>query len=424
MDIEELYKVYLENPVICTDTRNIEPNSIFFALKGENFNGNKFAQDAINDGCSFAVIDEKEYAVREDCILVDNVLETLQQLAKHHREKLTIPIIGITGSNGKTTTKELMHAVLLEKYNAFATRGNLNNHIGVPLSLLSVKPEHDIAIIEMGANHVGEIEFLCGLSQPDYGIITNIGKAHLEGFGSYENVIVAKTELYHSIRSKEQGRLFVNSDNDLLMAHSVGLNCIYYGTDKDAYVSASLIEGKDKLTFLYEGRKVVSNLVGEYNFENALAAIAVGKYFDVPTDKIIKAINEYEPTNNRSQLVKTKSNSVIMDAYNANPVSMKAAILNLSSQVGSKLAILGDMRELGEYSEKEHSDILELISNAGIDNAILVGKEFFNISDKRYPTFKTTEEAKEYLQANKVTGSTILVKGSRGIKLEILLEEL
>ena len=417
MSIEQLYSIYLNNPEISTDTRNILPSSIFFALRGDNFNGNKFAQQAIEKGASYVVIDEREYYIKGKTILVDNVLETLQELAKYHRSKFKIPVIGITGSNGKTTTKELINSVLNTRYKTFATKGNLNNHIGVPLSLLEVNGSHEIAIIEMGANHVGEIEFLCEISNPDYGLITNIGKAHLEGFGSFENVVKAKTELYASISNKK-GKLFVNKDNPILMQNSKSIERLTYGKDKSNYINATLIEGPN-LSLEFDSLTIKTQLVGSYNFENALAAIALGHYFGVDSANIKEALENYTPNNNRSQLIRTAKNTVIMDAYNANPVSMEVALVSLEKNIGDKIAILGDMRELGEYSLAEHTSITESLESKGL-KAYLVGEEFSKVQSK-FTTFKSVEELQLHLDQNQIVSNTILIKGSRGIKLETIL---
>lgn len=416
MSIEEIYSLYKEYPFVCTDTRNITNNSIFFALKGGNFNGNKFAEQALSQGCAYAIIDEAEYSHIPKTILVKDVLTTLQELSAFHRRTFKIPVIGITGSNGKTTTKELINAILSTQYNTFATRGNLNNHIGVPLSLLEVNPKHEIAIIEMGANHVGEIQFLSGLSTPDYGLITNIGKAHLEGFGSYENVIIAKTELYQNIL-KRGGKIFINNDNNILTSNSGELEKITYGQKESNFVSASLNENSESLSLRYKNLEIKTQLVGSYNFENALSAIAIGKYFGISDSNIKKALEEYSPTNNRSQLIKKESNTIIMDAYNANPVSMQAALRNLNSLSAKKVAILGDMKELGEYSYKEHKDIVDLLIKHEIE-AYLVGKEFSNLEQERFETFENVDDLCEHLKSFPIQNATILVKGSRGIKLE------
>lgn len=423
MTIEELYSIYKSHPFITTDTRNILTDSLFFALKGDNFNGNKFAEDALAKGCSYAVVDEKEYVTNENILLVDNVLKTLQELAKYHRSTFKIPVIGITGTNGKTTSKELINAVLSTQYNTFATKGNLNNHIGVPLSLLSVTPKHEIAIIEMGANHVGEIEFLCNISNPDFGIITNVGKAHLEGFGSFENVIKTKTELYQSI-VKHKGKLFVNADNPILTDKASGIDNIYYGKDENNFVSGNLLENEETLTFTYNKNTIKTNLVGNYNFENALAAIAIGKYFGIDDNNIKSALESYTPTNNRSQLIKKGSNSIIMDAYNANPVSMKAALLSLAKNLNSKkLAILGDMRELGKYSNDEHKQIIDLLSELNI-NAYLVGPEFSKVEQSSFKTFENADQLSQFIENGKIEDTLLLIKGSRGIKLETVLESI
>jgi UDP-N-acetylmuramoyl-tripeptide--D-alanyl-D-alanine ligase len=423
MTTEQLYAIYTEYPIIATDTRKISPNSIFFALKGENFNGNKYAQSAIEKGSKYAIVDEPEYAISENIILVTDVLECLQDLSQYHRSQLKIPVIGITGSNGKTTTKELINTVLSTQYTTFATEGNLNNHIGVPLSLLKISNKVEIAIIEMGANHVGEIEFLCSLSQPDYGIITNIGKAHLEGFGSFENIIKTKTELYTSIKSKK-GKIFINSDNSILLDNATLLNKVTYGSSSENNTSGRLEQKTTTLTFTYNNTLIHTKLVGNYNFENALAATAIGAYFGVSDNNIKLALENYIPVNNRSQLIMRESNTVIMDAYNANPVSTKMAIESLLSlEAENKLAILGDMRELGEYSAEEHKTIVDLLIANKI-NALLVGDEYSKVRQDKFNTYSNAQELSEYLKNNKVENTTILIKGSRGIKLETTLEHI
>ena len=365
MLIEELYSIYLNCTHICTDSRKVENKSIFFSLQGDNFNGNTYAEIALNNGCSFAVIDDVNYYKDNRYILVDNTLKTLQDLAKYHRSKLKIPIIGVTGTNGKTTTKELLNAVLSKKYNTLATIGNLNNHIGVPQTILKISKFTEIAIIEMGANHLGEIAELCEIAQPNFGIITNIGKAHLEGFGSIEGIIKTKSELYNWIRKKE-GTLFVNGENPILTNLSENTKRITYGNSSNNNYSANIVAANPYLEVELINKntnkldKIKSKLVGSYNFENILAAIAIGNYFSVDKNSIINAIESYTPTNNRSQIIKTEQNRVIMDAYNANPSSMEASINNFATiAFDNKVVILGDMLELGNESEKEHLKILE-----------------------------------------------------------------
>lgn len=425
--IAELYNVFIEHPVICTDTRNIKKGSLFFALKGANFNANEFAQQAIDKGCSYAIISDENY-YSNSCILVPDVLTTLQQLATYHRRQFTIPVIGITGTNGKTTTKELTAAVLSKKYNTLFTQGNLNNHIGVPLTLLNLTRQHGMAVIEMGANHVGEIAALSTIAEPNFGIITNIGKAHLEGFGGYEGVIKAKSELYAFIKSKD-GRLFVNADDDLLMKLSTGIDRLTYGTS-----SISNITGiSDAQRFLAEGiikieneqAEVSSNLAGSYNFYNILAAAAIGFNFGVTLPQIKTAIEEYVPSNNRSQVIKKGNNTIWMDAYNANPSSMKIAIENFASlSAPGKVLILGDMFELGSDSHKEHQAIADLINKySDWEGVYLVGKEFSGVKSSAMK-FGTTEEFINWLSQHSPKNATILIKGSRGMHMESIVERL
>lgn len=435
--IEQLYSHFLKHPLVCTDTRDIKPGSIFFALKGANFNGNAFAEQALNSGCSLAVIDEANYKKDERYFLVDDVLVALQQLANHHRKQLNIPVIGITGSNGKTTTKELIHAVLSKKYNTLATKGNLNNHIGVPLTLLSITKEHEMAIIEMGANHQGEIALLCTIAEPDYGIITNIGKAHLEGFGGIEGVKKGKGELFRYIENKK-GKLFVHADDDNIM-EIVGTNeKITYGTKKLYDIVGAVIQQQNSefISMQWSTRYTASamknstiihtHLVGVYNYYNLLGAICVGNFFKVEDEQINEALANYIPSNNRSQLHKTENNTLILDYYNANPTSMSAAIENFSTLNHShKMVILGDMLELGEDSTKEHLAIVELLQQKKIDTIILVGNHFIEAGkNTTAKTFQTSDEAANYLKSIQVKNQTVLIKGSRGIKLEKVVEVL
>ena len=420
MTIENLYSIYKECSVVSTDTRNIFKDCLFVSLKGANFNGNKFADEALKKGAKFVLVDEEEFATTPSHILVEDCLSTLQELSKYHRNQLSIPVIGLTGSNGKTTTKELIQSVLKQDHNVFATYGNLNNHIGVPLSLLSIKDEHDIAIIEMGANHQKEIEFLCTLSQPNFGIITNIGKAHLEGFGGEEGVKKGKKELYDYIKSSKR-HIFLNNGDDVLKSISEGLHSIKYG--KNTQIDAELIENEAFLTFnlkIHHQEKIVkTNLVGSYNLANALCAAAIGYEFGLSFDEIVKGLEEYQPDNNRSELKKTNKNTLILDAYNANPSSMQAALLNFSKQNGNKIAILGDMFELGEISKEEHQAISDYAEELNI-KCFLVGEHFSN-TNTYSETFENTEELIEYLKENELIDRIILIKGSRGMKLEQII---
>lgn len=427
MNIEPLYRQFIKHPVVTTDSRKITRDCIFFALKGDNFDGNAFANQALQEGAAMAVIDNAEY-MTEGCLLVDNVLQSLQSLANYHRRKFEIPVISITGSNGKTTTKELITAVLSSHYEITATQGNLNNHIGVPLTLLGIHSKTEIAVIEMGANHQGEIKELCKIAEPTHGIITNIGKAHLGGFGGYEGVIKAKTELYSWIKSSN-GTAFINADNPLLVEKSNGLNCIFYGTGENNYVQAELIPDDDYLSLKYYNDSnstcIHTQLIGSYNFENTLAAICIGKTFQVPQAKIIASIEQYTPSNSRSQLLKTKRNTIILDAYNANPSSMQAAIRNfVRIKADKKLMILGDMLELGEESTFEHTSIVELALSHKLTNSIFVGSEFCKTKHPEMRYFANSQEAHDYLEHEQISGFTILLKGSRGIKMEKILDTL
>jgi len=429
MEIKKLYEIFIGlSQKISTDTRNIIPNSIFFALKGDNFNGNSYAEEAIAKGAKYSIIDEVCYKTSENILLVNNVLECIQELALFHRKNLSIPIIGITGSNGKTTTKELISKVLTKKYNTFATKGNLNNHIGVPLSILSILPEHEIAVIEMGANHQKEIDFLCRIALPDFGIITNIGKAHLEGFGGLQGVIKAKTELYNFIREKN-GKIFVNADDSLLLNHVGNIQKILYGTESNTFCRGKILETFPflKIEWICESsiNVVKTKLYGKYNFQNILAAICIAKYFKLKDSDINEALENYIPDNNRSQILEKNSNTIILDAYNANPSSMKEALINFSQIIAeNKLCILGDMLELGEQSIEEHNNILSLMQELNLENALLIGNTFYAINRKPYLYFKNYEAAGEYLKKAKLNHHTILIKGSRGIKLENTLNYL
>lgn len=422
MDIAKLYEIYKQHPEVSTDTRNSANGAIFFALKGANFNGNEYAAQAISSGCSYAVVDEEKYATHPNMILVDNVLETLQKLATYHREHIKTPVIGITGTNGKTTTKELITAVLSQEYNVVSTQGNLNNHIGVPLTILRIKKEHEIAIVEMGANHVGEIKFLCEIAKPSYGLITNLGHAHIEGFGSFANVVKTKGELYNFIRNSKDGKIFIDNENSLLKEISEGIASIPYGFEEDLFVSGQVLAIRPYLEFEWKfGNKrnqVKTKLIGEYNLPNALAAIAIGCYLGVKSSLINKALGEYEPSNNRSQLKETEKNMLIIDAYNANPTSMHAALENFDHMdVSKKALILGDMKELGPDTDMEHQKIADYVAHHDFEKVLLVGDNFSR-TETNFPRFKNLEELKEYLTENPIEDSYILLKGSRGMQLE------
>ena len=417
MKISELHKIFLKFPKVTTDSRNVFKNSLFFALKGENFNGNEYATDAIKKGCKYAIIDEEKYNLNEKYILVDNVLETLQQLAVYHRETLNIPIIGITGSNGKTTSKELITACLSTELNTAYTKGNYNNHIGVPLTLLEINYDHEIAIIEMGANHQGEIQFLSEIAKPNFGVITNIGKAHLEGFKDFKGVKKTKKELYDYIK-KVNGLVFLNSDDDILKEISKELDLVKYGKSGDYF--GSLIDSSVFCEVIYEKTIIKSQLIGDYQFYNIMLAIAIAKHFKVKDNSIFKAIKEYKPKNNRSQIINTDDNLIILDAYNANPSSMNNMILSFNKiKKENKICVLGDMGELGKFSEKEHIDIVKLMQKLKIPT-FYVGTEFCKVI--KNDSFKSTEEFKEYLESEPIKNSTVLIKGSRSQKLEKLLD--
>ncbi len=436
-DIRDLYQIYLNHPVLSTDTRNITEGCIFFALKGEYFNANVFAGQALENGAAYVVIDEEAYAVNDQCILVPDVLQALQELASHHRRQLNIPVIGLTGSNGKTTTKELLKAVLSEKFKTFATKGNLNNHIGVPLSILAIGADIEIAVIEMGANHQREIDFLCRIAQPDHGLITNIGMAHLDGFGGFEGVKKGKAELYAYLK-QHKGSVFIFRNNPYLleMSAAAGLSkVIYYGLDNpvkagihsDNRISGKLIKTDPYIEFnwtaggaTYAGK---ANLTGAYNFENILAAICVANFFGLEPQEINRGLANYFPTNNRSQLTKTAENTLICDFYNANPSSMAAAIDNISTLTGShKAAILGDMFELGQEAAAQHEFIAKKAAEAGLTKLIFIGDNFYKFKDKYAGEFfNTPKEASAYLVQNPLKGALILLKGSRGMALEQLM---
>lgn len=415
---------YYKSNGLCTDTRKIEKDNLFVCINGENFDGNKFAQSALDAGACHVIVDNKEYyQSSEEMTLVDNSVEYLQKLANFHRSQFDIPVIGITGSNGKTTSKELINAVLSKKFKVLATKGNLNNHLGVPFTLLEINDKHEIAIIEMGANKFGDIQELCEIAEPNYGIITNVGKAHLEGFKNFEGVLKTKTELYRFIQ-RNGGKIFINADDDILMNQTpAGVELISYGTNSGD-VTGELINLSPFVEMKWSDGEYYSptlktNLIGKYNFTNFLAAIAIGKFFGVTNEEINEAISEYNPTNNRSQVNNTGRNTVIMDCYNANPTSMKSALDSFAEiEHKNKIAILGDMRELGLESTSEHEAIIGLLDRLNVSN-ILVGEEFSKFNSKlTLEKFKNTEELTEYLENNPIQDQMILLKGSRGIGLE------
>lgn len=427
MTIPELHQHLLNSTGVSTDTRSIKPGNIYFALKGDNFDGNRFTSEAFKNGAVLCVIDNPEFE-GENTILVEDVLSTLQELGKYHRRQLSIPVIGLTGSNGKTTTKELLAAVLTTRYKVAYTLGNLNNHIGVPLTLLSISDEHEIAIIEMGANHQKEIEFLCSLSQPDYGYITNFGKAHLEGFGGVEGVIKGKSELYDFIRQSGKG-VFVYAEDQIQLEKTKGIRRVTFGEPKDSDYSMSLVrnlEARETIAVEFEGRTIQTHLTGNYNFSNVGAAIAIGKFFDVAVDDIKRGIEQYTPQNNRSQLQKTDRNMLVVDTYNANPSSVEQALLNFRDfPAEHKWVILGDMFEMGEYEAEEHQKMADIALRQNFERVLLAGKAFSHVKldEKQTPKqFKNSEDLLTYLRKEKPSGKTILIKGSRGMKLERAIE--
>ena len=466
MNIKQLYQLYQQHPCITTDSRDCPEGSIFIALKGDNFNGNQFALQAIEKGCSYAIVDEDVHApssIGEKALIrVDNCLQTFKDLAREHRRQFNIPVIAITGTNGKTTTKELVRAVLSEKYNVLATEGNFNNDVGVPKTLLRLMPEHEIAIIEMGASHPGDIKTLVETAEPTCGLITNVGRAHLQGFGSFEGVVKTKGELYDYLRQREDGLVFINADNDYLVDMLTDdMWCTPYSTDPDKQYSCisgeiirsdqqssmvngqwSMVNGQSPSLFLkmrwrrplmdleesgasQKWHKVQTQLIGDYNIDNVMAAIAVGINFDVDRKLICHALENYRPTNNRSQLMDTSSNRLVVDAYNANPSSMMAALDNfmmIPPEDGQeKMAILGDMRELGSESHEEHQKVVDMLKATGMENVWLVGPEF-GATDCQYRKFADVDEVKAELTAHKLQGCLILIKGSNGIRLYQLPE--
>lgn len=429
--IEQIYKLYSQKYIVTTDSRKVEQGCVFVALKGEHFDGNDFAYKVAEDNFAACVIaDRKDLPYHERLFIVDDCITTLQELAKLHRKKNNIPVIGITGTNGKTTTKELISTVLSQKYNIIYTQGNFNNHLGVPLTLLQIKPNTEIAVVEMGANHPKEIEQLCEIAQPDFGIITNIGKAHLEGFGNFKGVVKTKNELYQYIKlksKKQEAKIFVNSDNDLLVELSKEIPSLYYGSKIKTTNLSLLVQGsklKNQSPYLnieWNNNEIKTNLVGDYNFENVMAAIAIGNYFNVESNLIIKALENYRPTNNRSQFIETDKNKIVMDAYNANPVSMSNAINNFKNICDNNhLLILGDMRELGKESLSEHLEILNLIKKLNFNNVILVGSEFSKVN-KDFTSFSNVDELIKHINENEISGMKILIKGSNSIHLEKII---
>ena len=418
--MSNLYNIFLNSTGITTDSRDCPKGSIFFALKGETFDGNKYAGAALEKGCSHAVVDEAEYATDDRFILVPDVLTALQQLANEHRRALGTRIIGVTGTNGKTTTKELIAAVLSKKYNVLYTQGNFNNHIGVPKTLLRLTKEHEIAVVEMGANHPGEIKTLVNIVEPDYGIITNVGKAHLEGFGSFEGVIKTKGELYDFLRQKGGSKVFIDADNEHLAGIAHDLELIKYGVKSDAgtlAVKGEVIACDPFLRFRWNGGEVNTHLIGAYNIYNMLAAATIGMHFGVTPAQINEALTEYVPSNNRSQLTVTENNKLVVDTYNANPTSMMAALENFTLMaMPSKMAILGSMGELGAVSHDEHQRIVNYLTQHGYNDVWLVGKEFGKI-ECNYRKFADVEAVKQELLSHPLKGQCILIKGSNTMRL-------
>jgi UDP-N-acetylmuramoyl-tripeptide--D-alanyl-D-alanine ligase len=447
MTTEQLYKLFLQHPLISTDTRKISAGSLFFALKGDKFDANTFAEQAIKAGAAYSIIDNPAYQLNEKYILVDDVLTALQDLAHYHRRQLTIPVIGITGTNGKTTTKELIYSVLSQHYKTLATQGNLNNHIGVPLTILTIDNSHEMAVIEMGANHQKEIEFLCTIAQPTHGLITNVGKAHLEGFGGVEGVKKGKGELYDYLKKSGSlssgGVVFINKDSAVLMEMLQARNlksAIFYGKNDDSNLATGkLIDNSPFLTLQWTNNEtgnsyqVKTQLTGAYNLDNILAAICIGVYFELTDGKINAGVEGYQPKNNRSQIVQTETNTLICDYYNANPSSMFVAIENMGKiDAKRKVLILGDMFEMGEEAAIEHEAVIKKALETPVDERMFIGKDFFEAGmtidyglwtmDKKPTFYKTAEDAIVGLKANPIKSSTTLIKGSRGMALERLVE--
>lgn len=432
---KKIYELFRQNPSIILDSRESKQGSLFFGLKGQNTNGGSFARQALENGCSYAIVDQPEYVFDNQCILVKNCLETLQEIARIHRQNMQIPVIGITGSNGKTTTKELIASVLSTEKNVVFTTGNLNNHIGVPLTLLRLTKKTEIAIIEMGANHPGEIDTLCRIAVPTHGLITTIGKAHLEGFGSFEGVVHAKTELYRYL-NELPGTIFVHADDPLLMEQARPYKgaIVTYGTSGQASYRGSISSTGAFMQFrlLSDGKTfgkevdIPTRLIGNYNFPNAMAAACVGLYFGIKVSHIKRAIEQYVPQNNRSQYLKTERNELILDYYNANPSSMEKALHNFAAMQGNnKMLILGDMLELGSYSAEEHSAIIKLAKKLGFNQIILAGDEFTNVAKNTgIECFGNSEQLASALQKRHLSGYLILVKGSHAIHLEKIIPSL
>ena len=423
MTTAELFEQFLKSKTVTTDTRNISKDCIFFALKGANFNGNTFAQEAINQGARIAIVDEAEFENKTNNIfLVDDALKTLQDLAKTYRNYLKIPFIGLTGSNGKTTTKELISAVLKEKFRTHYTFGNLNNHIGVPLTILSIPENTEIAVIEMGANHQKEIELLASISQPDFGYITNFGKAHLEGFGGFEGVIKGKSELYDYLKSANK-IAFINANDPIQVEKTTDIKRISFSDQNNADYQIQLIENKQEyLAVKYQNLDIQSHLTGNYNFSNISCAIAIGSYFGIDSDLIKQGIENYYPSNNRSQIIEKENYKIVMDAYNANPSSMEASLNNFAKFEGSKTIVIGDMFELGEESKTEHQRILELAESLHFNQIYILGLHFkeTNATNTNVVKFDNRQSFEEFLKNNAINSQNILIKGSHGMRLDLL----
>ena len=424
--IKELYSHYLKNPSISTDSRSIKKGDIFFALKGDNFDGNNFVFQAIEQGASLVVCDNKQIEKGDKILLCENSLTMLQNLATYHRKQLKTTIIGISGTNGKTTTKELIQVVLSKKFKTLATKGNLNNHIGVPLTLLSIPCDTEIAIVEMGANHVGEIGFLCDIAMPDLAILTNIGTAHIEGFGSRENIIKTKKELFDFVKNNscEKSHIFVNADDNALKDETFSKK-ITYSLNTKADISAKACCENGYAQIIYKDNLIASNLVGVYNAYNILAALTIGLHFGVELEQIKKAIEQYTPSNNRSQILKTNNNTLILDCYNANPSSCTSSIESFANmEANHKMVFMGAMKELGEVSIQEHKRVFDLLQSKGFERIVLIGEEYRSVLEGKVEWYANSEEFKENLIKNKIEEATILIKGSRSTKMEVLKDVL
>jgi UDP-N-acetylmuramoyl-tripeptide--D-alanyl-D-alanine ligase len=425
--IKELYSHYLKNPSISTDSRSIKKGDIFFALKGDNFDGNNFVFQAIEQGASLVVCDNKQIEKGDKILLCENSLTMLQNLATYHRKQLKTTIIGISGTNGKTTTKELIQVVLSKKFKTLATKGNLNNHIGVPLTLLSIPFDTEIAIVEMGANHVGEIGFLCDIAMPDLAILTNIGTAHIEGFGSRENIIKTKKELFDFVKNNscEKSHIFVNADDNALKDETFSKKTTYSLNTK-ADISAKACCENGYAQIIYKDNLIASNLVGVYNAYNILAALTIGLHFGVELEQIKKAIEEYTPSNNRSQILKTNNNTLILDCYNANPSSCTSSIESFANmEANHKMVFMGAMKELGDVSIQEHKRVFDLLQSKGFERIVLIGEEYKSVLEEgKVEWYANSEEFKENLIENKIEEATILIKGSRSTKMEVLKDVL